>query len=183
MKKKLLKNIEWDETIVCFCAGVTRREIAEALALGYQSVESLAERTRASTGCGICISVLSGLVERRHEVWNNRDTVELAEPLFVHESQPFLEKQKSLIAGSLLGLILSFPVLFLGSLPNKEGLLSNEVFRILKGEAFGSRMTGFALLFMVLLAGALSLYKRRPGRYGQNLYRGSMSRRRPILWE
>ncbi len=48
-------------TVVCNCTGVTRGALAEAVAHGCASVESLAARTSASTVCGSCRPLLDQL--------------------------------------------------------------------------------------------------------------------------
>lgn len=55
-------------TTVCRCNGVTKRQIVQAHAAGDRDLGSVAERTRATTGCGGCTSVVAGLLAWMDEV-------------------------------------------------------------------------------------------------------------------
>jgi assimilatory nitrate reductase electron transfer subunit len=50
-------------TTVCRCNGVTKGDLVHAWDAGATSVESLAEVTRATTGCGGCTQLVCGLVD------------------------------------------------------------------------------------------------------------------------
>jgi assimilatory nitrate reductase electron transfer subunit len=50
-------------TTVCRCNSVTKAQVVEAWEAGADSVEKVAARTRATTGCGGCREVVCGLVD------------------------------------------------------------------------------------------------------------------------
>jgi bacterioferritin-associated ferredoxin len=49
--------------IVCLCRVVTERSIKAAIADGATSVNDVAERTRAGTGCGSCRGEVHAMLE------------------------------------------------------------------------------------------------------------------------
>lgn len=53
---------------VCRCNGVTKQEIVAAHIAGDRSVAEVACRTRATTGCGGCTSVVDGLIEWMNDI-------------------------------------------------------------------------------------------------------------------
>lgn len=52
-----------EHTTICRCNGVTKAAIVAAVADGADSVETVAARTRATTGCGGCVDVCAGLLK------------------------------------------------------------------------------------------------------------------------
>ncbi|WP_392424251.1 FAD-dependent oxidoreductase [Barrientosiimonas humi] len=52
-----------DATTVCRCNGVTKRDVVQAHLDGDRTVEQVAARTRATTGCGGCRGQVLGLLE------------------------------------------------------------------------------------------------------------------------
>ena len=48
---------------ICQCNGVTKGAITAAWQAGAHTVEQIAARTRATTGCGTCTDTVCGLVE------------------------------------------------------------------------------------------------------------------------
>jgi assimilatory nitrate reductase electron transfer subunit len=50
-------------TTICQCNGVTKSAICQAWEDGARSVADVADRTRATTGCGTCRDTVSGLVD------------------------------------------------------------------------------------------------------------------------
>lgn len=52
-----------DRTTVCSCNGVSKGEIVACWRDGAESVAQVAARTRATTGCGSCTSVVDGILE------------------------------------------------------------------------------------------------------------------------
>jgi assimilatory nitrate reductase electron transfer subunit len=48
---------------ICQCNGVTKAGITTAWQAGARSVEEIAARTRATTGCGTCRDAVCGLVD------------------------------------------------------------------------------------------------------------------------
>jgi assimilatory nitrate reductase electron transfer subunit len=50
-------------TTVCRCNGVSKKDIVSAWEAGAGTVEAVADRTRATTGCGGCKDVVCGLVD------------------------------------------------------------------------------------------------------------------------
>ncbi|QDT13717.1 FAD-dependent oxidoreductase [Planctomycetes bacterium K23_9] len=60
---------DWPDTsIVCSCLSVTKVQLTDQIALGVTDVEVLAEKTRASTACGSCQSLLCELAGNSTEV-------------------------------------------------------------------------------------------------------------------
>jgi assimilatory nitrate reductase electron transfer subunit len=55
-------------TTVCRCNGVSKGDLVRAWEHGCTTVESLAERTLATTGCGGCTSLVCGIVDWLTEV-------------------------------------------------------------------------------------------------------------------
>lgn len=55
-------------TTVCRCNGVSKGDLVKAWEHGCSTVESLAERTLATTGCGGCTSLVCGIVDWLTEV-------------------------------------------------------------------------------------------------------------------
>lgn len=51
-----------DRMTVCRCNGVTKRDIVSSWSRGARSLDDVAARTRATTGCGGCRDVVEGLV-------------------------------------------------------------------------------------------------------------------------
>jgi assimilatory nitrate reductase electron transfer subunit len=52
-----------DRATICRCNGVTKGALIEAWSDGARSVEGMAARTRATTGCGTCRDTVCGLVD------------------------------------------------------------------------------------------------------------------------
>jgi assimilatory nitrate reductase electron transfer subunit len=55
-------------TTVCRCNSVTKAQVVGAGEVGADSVEKVAARTRATTGCGGCREVVCGLIDWLAEV-------------------------------------------------------------------------------------------------------------------
>ena len=51
-----------DRATICRCNGVTKGAIVAAFGTGARSLETLAARTRATTGCGSCADTCAGLL-------------------------------------------------------------------------------------------------------------------------
>lgn len=51
------------DKIVCECFGVTNRQIKEAVENGASTLEEVADKTGAGTGCGACSDDLQRLVD------------------------------------------------------------------------------------------------------------------------
>lgn len=52
-----------DRATVCRCNGVTKRDLVQAWTDGCSTVDAVAERTRATTGCGGCADAVCGVLE------------------------------------------------------------------------------------------------------------------------
>ncbi|MBS5115306.1 MAG: (2Fe-2S)-binding protein [Erysipelotrichaceae bacterium] len=48
---------------VCFCLGVTKQDIKEAIDAGATTLEAIQEKTGAGTACGGCISKIEEILE------------------------------------------------------------------------------------------------------------------------
>lgn len=55
-------------TTVCRCNGVTKKDIVDAHVAGACDLSSVAERTRATTGCGGCTDLVRGLLDWMDDV-------------------------------------------------------------------------------------------------------------------
>lgn len=51
-----------DRATICRCNGVTKGAVVKAYAAGVRTVQTLAESTRATTGCGSCAETCAGLL-------------------------------------------------------------------------------------------------------------------------
>jgi assimilatory nitrate reductase electron transfer subunit len=60
---------------ICQCNGVTKAAICSAWEDGARSTNEIAQRTRATTGCGSCKVVVEGLVEWLAESDPSEDTL------------------------------------------------------------------------------------------------------------
>jgi assimilatory nitrate reductase electron transfer subunit len=60
---------------ICLCNGVTKRAITDAWQHGARTVEQIARRTRATTGCGTCRGAVAGIAE-----WLTRAEPDVAVP-------------------------------------------------------------------------------------------------------
>jgi len=47
----------------CICHAVTEREVAFHATTGAETVEDVAERCQAGTGCGTCVERISEIIE------------------------------------------------------------------------------------------------------------------------
>lgn len=63
-----------DDMYICLCADVNARQVREAIEGGAETLEDIAERTAACTGCGSCQLVIYDMLtsfsqeeESRHE--------------------------------------------------------------------------------------------------------------------
>ena len=52
-----------DRATVCRCNGVTKRDLIQAWSDGCSTVDAVAERTRATTGCGSCADAVCGVLD------------------------------------------------------------------------------------------------------------------------
>lgn len=50
-----------DDAVVCRCNGVSKADVAQAVADGAREVADVAKATRATTGCGGCTDAVRGL--------------------------------------------------------------------------------------------------------------------------
>ncbi len=49
--------------VICHCAGITLKEIKDAINEGYNTVELIQEHTDAGISCGYCIEVIEELLK------------------------------------------------------------------------------------------------------------------------
>lgn len=57
-----------DAAVICRCNTVTKKHLVTAWRAGAHTPTSMAEKTRATTGCGSCVGVVEGLCEWLHRV-------------------------------------------------------------------------------------------------------------------
>lgn len=53
-----------DDEIICFCMGITAKEINDAIEEGATTFEEIQEMTEAGTVCGICEEKINELIEK-----------------------------------------------------------------------------------------------------------------------
>ncbi|MGD9901056.1 MAG: (2Fe-2S)-binding protein [Spirochaetales bacterium] len=56
-------NPKGDEQIICFCMGVTKGEIKDAIKNGAKSIEAVGDETGAGTVCGTCRRKIQMLID------------------------------------------------------------------------------------------------------------------------
>ena len=128
--------------VVCSCMGITRGTLSEAFAEGCQSVEQLAEFTRASTVCGSCKPLLAELV---------------GTPIPVENST----RRRWLLGVSLSACLLVALLAFWGPLPVADSVQSHwHQFGELWRNTNLRRTTGFTVLGISCLTLLLPLRKR-----------------------
>ncbi len=127
------------KTIVCNCFNVTRGDLAEAFANGCHTVEALARRTGASTGCGSCKALLTEYVGGEQAV-----TIE--------------KSGKPLIVLAALAMVFTILILTTGPLPAARTV----GFRLsaLWSDRALKQVTGFAMVAPMALSLLLSARKR-----------------------
>ncbi len=52
-----------DKDIVCFCVGVTEKQIKDSVKAGNKTVEAVCKATKAGTGCHSCQSKIQKLID------------------------------------------------------------------------------------------------------------------------
>ncbi len=129
------------EAIVCQCNGITRGQLADAVAAGCGSVDQLAACTRASTVCGSCKPLLADLV-----------------------GQPAPEAQsrwqKPLLVGAAVALAISLPLFLLPGLPYAASVQHALPWDELWRQSSLKQLTGYSVLAVSLAGLLLSLRKR-----------------------
>lgn len=126
---------------VCNCTGVTRGQLAEALADGCRSVEQLATRTGASLACGSCRPLLAELAGERVAPEPRRG-------------------RKPLLGAVLATLLFSLLLIFAPAIPYAHSVDVPWQWDRLWREILWKQASGFTLLGLALLALLMSLRKR-----------------------
>ena len=134
--------LEWPETaLVCTCAGVTRGDLGHALAEGYDSIESLSERTGATQACASCRPLVAQFVGA---------PIEPALP-----APTGLLYSISAIAAILIAAIIAWP-----PLPAPTSVLRDNLLAALWQDSYWQQVSGYLLLGSVVLSMMISLRKR-----------------------
>jgi len=125
--------------IVCHCLGVSRGQLSAACAAGAQTVESLVERTGASTMCGTCrplVEVLAGGSAARGPV------------------------SRALLGGSVAALATVVVLLAVAPYPVASSVQAPLPLDFLWRDRTSRQISGFVLLGLSLAASLLPLRKR-----------------------
>lgn len=140
---------EWPSSaIVCNCMEITRGALNAAIAQGCASVETLAERTGASTVCGSCRPLLAELTGDAEAPAEN-------------------QKRAGLLVTAAAAVALALTIAFGAPIPLADSVLDQGIWDTLYRNGGWRRTTGFALLGCALIAAGFSLRKRwRRARWG-----------------
>lgn len=126
---------------VCNCQNVCRGDLSKAIINGCNSIESLAEKTGASTVCGSCKPLLATLVGTHAE----------PEPL---------KARKSMLTSTLIAMALVLATLFLLPIPYASSMVPDFNIDILWRDGTLKQITGFTLLGLTLVGLLISMRKR-----------------------
>ncbi len=131
-----------DSSIVCNCSEISRGRLGEEIKKGCQTVDELSERTKASTVCGSCRSLLSELIGSR------------TEPVRSFRTLAFF----SILAALAVSLFY-----FLSPVPYQQTATIEWDVDTLWRDNFIKQVTGYGLLVSSVLVLILSLRKRIKG--------------------
>jgi nitrite reductase (NADH) large subunit len=125
--------------VVCNCLNVTHGRIMAACAERAVSVESVVERTGASTLCGTCRPLLAQLVEGR---------------------APSPRLATGLLAGSLAALGIAIAILTVTPIPLAGSIQAPSWADVLWRDGTNRQISGFVLLALMVLTSSLTLRRR-----------------------
>jgi nitrite reductase (NADH) large subunit len=132
----------WPATaIVCNCTGVTRGQLTDAIDGGCDSVEQLSASTGASSVCGSCRPLLTGLVGQSGA----------ASPV---------QGQTALVTAALLAMLGAFGFALAPVIPFADTVQVELRWDQLWRDGLLKQVSGFSLLGLGLLISVLSLRKR-----------------------
>jgi nitrite reductase (NADH) large subunit len=126
---------------VCNCTGVTRGQLANAIASGCASIVALAERTGASTVCGTCKPLLAEMVGST------------AAPAPV-------ESASTLRIWSAIALVLALLFVMPWTIPYATTVHADVPWDFVWRESVYKQLSGYSLLGLTMLALIMSLRKR-----------------------
>lgn len=129
------------EALVCNCVGVRRGTLSSACAAGCQTVEQLAEKTKASTVCGSCKPLLAELVGQ-------------------NAAFPPVRGNGLLITVAVLALLLVLAIAVLQPIPLSSSVQIKTLADRLWTDTFTRQVTGFTVLGISLSSLIFSLRKR-----------------------
>ena len=129
------------EYIVCLCKGVTRGEISECMQKGHRSLNALGSELEAGVTCGSCQPLLNTMI---------------------NEPKPNLVMRhyKQIFWASLISVIVIALTFLAPKLPFERSVqFSFQFEKVWYGSGY-KQLTGYILLGLIALSGALSLRKR-----------------------
>lgn len=142
--------VDWPAVaIVCNCTGVRRGDLGGLIRQGCNTLESLAQKSGASTVCGSCKPLLAELVGAQVS----------------GERQPF---NKLLVISALLAVVLGMLWILPGPIAAGDSINTTSFkLSVLWRDGLWKQVTGFSLLGLTLLGLAVSFRKRlRAFRFG-----------------
>lgn len=130
-----------EDYIVCLCKGVTRGQISSCMEKGHRSLGALGQELDAGVTCGSCKPLLKTM---------------LNEPV----ANLIMRHHKAIFWASLVSIAVIILTFFAPKLPFDRSVQSGFQFeQIWYGSAY-KQATGYVLLALIFLSGALSLRKR-----------------------
>ena len=140
--------VEWPaEATVCNCTGVTRGTLGDAIALGCANVETLCQRTGASTVCGSCKPLVIELVQ--HSGAANDSAI---------SAPASTDKRLSIVA--IIALVLALIFVLLPPIPYSSSVQSGFRLDMVWLDGFWKQFTGYSLLAVSVIGLLLSARKR-----------------------
>ncbi|MCO7222797.1 FAD-dependent oxidoreductase [Pleionea sp. CnH1-48] len=130
-----------EDYVVCLCENVTRGELTCAMNQGNRTLGTLCDRTGAGTVCGSCKPLL-------------------AEMLDTPVPNLVMRHSKSIYTASLLALLLIILTIIFEPLSISPSVQVNWKIEMLWFDNFWKQVSGYTLLGLCALGGALSLRKR-----------------------
>lgn len=130
-----------EDYIVCLCKGVTRGQISSCMEKGHRSLAALGQELDAGVTCGSCQPLLKTM---------------LNEPV----ANLIMRHHKAIFWASLVSIAVIMLTFFAPKLPFERSVQSGFQFeRIWYGSVY-KQATGYVLLALIFLSGALSFRKR-----------------------
>ena len=127
--------------VICNCTGVTRGRLTQAVGTGCTSITCLTEETRAGSVCGSCKPLLAEM---------------LGEDL---RAEP-VRSWRGLLALAVVALMMAAWFPFIQNIPYPDSVQVSVRWDQLWRDSLWKQVSGFSLLFLVLLGLAVSLRKR-----------------------
>ncbi len=129
--------------VVCNCTGVTRGQCSQAISSGCNSIESVMQRTSASTVCGSCRPLIQSLLGG------------------VVKADKIPALKSFLLYSVLISLMVTAAVLLPGIAYNASSMTSIQ-WDLLWRDNLIKQISGYSILFLIVVGLLLSLRKRWP---------------------